>query len=106
MVTDRAGRALIPSRGRTPGRSSRGWSSLETHDRRAPPSPFRTRVRVGGDQRVAGEQRLDDRALDARTPAVDQPHLGEAAGVGGLEVLRDDRGNVAGRERVKVERVL
>ena len=55
---------------------------------------------------MAGEQRLDDRALDARTAAVDQPHLGEAAGMSGLEVLRDDGRNVAGRERVKVERVL
>jgi hypothetical protein len=52
------------------------------------------------------EQRLHDPALYADPPAVDQPHLDESPGVGGFEVVRDDRGDVARREGVKIERIL
>jgi len=55
---------------------------------------------------VLGEHRADDPPLDAGPAAVDQPHLGEAPGVGGLEVLGDDRRDVLRRERVEVEGVL
>ncbi len=55
---------------------------------------------------MAGEQRPHDPALDAGAATVDQPHLGEAAGVSGLEVLGNDGRNVARGERVQVERVL
>src|SRR5256712_843231 len=47
-----------------------------------------------------------DPALDADAAAVDQPHLREAARVGGLEVLGDDGRNIARGKRVQVERVL
>src|SRR5260370_17304777 len=106
MLADRAGGGFMLWRGSSPGLPSRGWSSLETHDRRAPPPSFRTRVRVGGDQRVAGEQRLDDRALDAPTPAVDQPHLGEAPRVAGLAQLPDAARDVPRRQRAQVAAVL
>ena len=55
---------------------------------------------------MVGEQRPDDPALDADAAAVDQPHLAEPAHVGGLEVLGDDRRDVARDERVQVEGVL
>src|SRR5437899_12698096 len=55
---------------------------------------------------MVGEQRPHDPALDADAAAVDQPHLREAARVGGLEVLGDDGRNVARGKRVQVERVL
>ena len=47
---------------------------------------------------MPGEQRLHDRALDADPTTVDQPHLDESAGVGGFQIVRDDRGNVARRD--------
>jgi len=37
---------------------------------------------------------------------VDQPHLDESAGVGGFQIVRDDRGNVARREGVQIQRIL
>jgi len=55
---------------------------------------------------VPGEQRLHDRALDADPTTVDQPHLDESAGVGGFQIARDDRGNVARREGVQIQRIL
>jgi len=55
---------------------------------------------------VPGEQRLHDRALDADPTTVDQPHLDESPGVGGFQIVRDDRGNVARREGVQIQRIL
>jgi hypothetical protein len=55
---------------------------------------------------MPGEERLDDRALDADPAPVDQAHLGEAVRAGGVQVLVDDGRDVAGRERVEVERIL
>jgi len=55
---------------------------------------------------VPGEQRLHDRALDADPTTVDQPHLDESAGVGGFQIVRDDRGNVARREGMQIQRIL
>src|SRR5205814_7664894 len=81
-------------------------SAVQSNNRRAPPSPVRRSIRERGDERVVREQRLDDPALDADPSPVDQPHLGETARVGGLEVLGDDGRNVARGERVQVERVL
>src|SRR5207245_10788448 len=80
--------------------------TFQADDGRAPPSPLRRSIRARGDERVVREQRLDDPALDADPSPVDQPHLGETARVGGLEVLGDDGRNVARGERVQVERVL
>ena len=54
---------------------------------------------------MLGEQAANDRALDALPAAVDQPHLREAAGEGGVEVLGDDRRDVLRRERVEVDGV-
>src|SRR3972149_624434 len=59
-----------------------------------------------GDAGVPREDGADDLALDADAAAVDQPHLCEAGGVGGLEVVGDGGGDVAGGEGVQVERVL
>jgi hypothetical protein len=55
---------------------------------------------------VPGEQRLHDRALDADPTTVDQPHFDESPGVGGFQIVRDDSGNVARREGVKIQRIL
>ena len=55
---------------------------------------------------MTGQKGPDDRALDPDPPAMDQAHFGETVGVGGLEVLRDDGGNVPRRERVEVQGVL
>ena len=55
---------------------------------------------------MPGQQRLHDAALHADTAAVDQPDLGESPGVGRFQVVRDDRGDVARREGVKIERIL
>jgi hypothetical protein len=55
---------------------------------------------------MAREQRLHDPALDADPATVDQPHLEESPLVGGFEIVRDDRRDVARREGVKIERIL
>ncbi len=45
---------------------------------------------------------LDDAALHAFPPPVDQPHLDEAGLVRGLQILVYDRGDVAWMKRVQV----
>jgi hypothetical protein len=55
---------------------------------------------------VARENGLHDLSLNADAATVDQPHLGESSGVCGVQVFGDDRGHVARRERVQIERVL
>ena len=55
---------------------------------------------------MAGQQRANDRSLNADPPPMDQPHFTEPALAGGGEVLPDDRGDVARRESMKVERIL
>jgi hypothetical protein len=52
---------------------------------------------------VAFEGLLDDTALHSCAAAMDEPHVAKAGGVGCVQVLFNDRRNVAGRERVKVE---
>ena len=52
------------------------------------------------------EQGPDERALHADAAAVDQPDLTEPARGSRLEILVDDRGNVARRERVEIQRIL
>ena len=47
---------------------------------------------------------LDDAALHAGAAAVNQPHLAQAGLVRGLDVLLDDRPDVARMEGVEVER--
>ena len=48
---------------------------------------------------------LNDAALNAFAASVDQPHFSEPGFVRGIDVLFDDRCDVARRERVEVERV-
>ena len=55
---------------------------------------------------MAREERLDDGALHADAAAVDQPHFGKPSGMRGVQVFGDDRGDVARRERVEIERIL
>ena len=56
-----------------------------------------------GDERVALEGLLDDAALDARAPAVNETDVTESAIEGGADVVGHDRWDVARRERVQVE---
>ena len=49
---------------------------------------------------------LDDAALDADAPAMDEPHVAQAGGVCFIQILFYDRGDVARREGVKVEGAL
>ncbi len=44
-------------------------------------------------------------ALNALAASVNQPHLAQAGFMRRADVLHDDRGDVARRERVEVERV-
>ena len=55
---------------------------------------------------MAREKTLHDRALHTNPPAMDEAHLGETALVGGHQIVLHDGGDVARRERVKVEGVL
>ena len=49
------------------------------------------------------ERLLDDAALDAHPPAMDEPHVAQAGGVCFIQVLFDDGGDVARGEGVKIE---
>jgi hypothetical protein len=55
---------------------------------------------------MALEDRADDLALDADAAPVDDTDLAEAMRRRLVQVLLDDRGHVARRERVEVEAVL
>jgi hypothetical protein len=64
------------------------------------------RVRVVpelADERVSFEGRLDNRALDAATAAMDQTHFAKPCIVSGADVFLDDGRNVARAERVQVQ---
>ena len=52
------------------------------------------------------ERRLHDPALHAAPAPVDEAHFAEAAPGGGVDVLADDRRDVARRERVEIQRIL
>ena len=56
-----------------------------------------------GDQRMAIERDLDETALHAVAPSVDDPEVAQPGGVRRADVFVDDRGDVAGSERVKIE---
>ena len=58
------------------------------------------------DQRVALERLLDGGALNALAAPVYQAHFAQAAFMRGPDVLLDDRHDVAGMKRVKVDRRL
>ena len=79
---------------------------LQADDRRAGAAALGRRVGVSGDERVAGEDSLDELSLHADPAAVDQAHLDESLGLGRIEILRDDRRHVARREGVQVQRIL
>lgn len=49
---------------------------------------------------------LDDAALDAHAPAMDKPHVAQAGGVGFIQILFDDRGDIARGEGVQIEDTL
>lgn len=55
------------------------------------------------DPRVAFERGLHDSALDATAAPVNHAHLTKSSRRGGVDVLGDDRGDIAWRETVKVE---
>ena len=88
------------------GSATRARSATEADDRGAGTPALGRRIGEAGDERMAGEDRLHDLALDADATAMDQPHFGEPSGVSGLEILGDDRGDVTRREGVQVERIL
>jgi hypothetical protein len=46
---------------------------------------------------------LHDAALDAATAAVNQPHFIESGSGGRVDVLLDNRWNIARRERVQIQ---
>jgi hypothetical protein len=81
-------------------------AATKPHQRGAAAAAILRRVGVAGHQRMAGQQGLDAGALHADAAAMDQPHLGEAPGVGGDQVLVDDGADVLGAEGVEIERVL
>src|SRR5688572_23573704 len=55
------------------------------------------------DQRMPFQRLLHDAALHALAASVDQSHLAEAGFLRGVDVLLDDRRNIAGRESVEVD---
>jgi hypothetical protein len=85
---------------------SRSSAAAQPDQRGAAAAALLRRVGIARHQRMAGQERLDAGALHADAAAVDQPHLGEAAGVGGDQVLVDDGADVRGVERVEIEGVL
>jgi hypothetical protein len=79
---------------------------MKPDERRAGASALGRRVGVAGDQRMAREHGLHDLPLHPDPPAVDEPHLDESPGLGGFEIVGDDRGDVSRREGVQVQRIL
>ena len=55
------------------------------------------------DARVPVEHRLNDATLNASPATVNQPHLVQTGRSRGLDVIGDDAGDIARRERVQVE---
>jgi len=78
----------------------------KTDDRRAPPAPIRRGIGELLDERMAGQERLDDGTLGPRAPAVDETHLAETSAGALLQVVVDDARDVARGEGVQVERLL
>ena len=54
-------------------------------------------------QRMPLEGLLDDPALDAGAPSMDEPHVAEARRVCFIQILFDDGGDVARGEGVQIE---
>ena len=72
------------------------------------PRDGRSQVSFGGvpefgDEGMPLERLLNDASLDALAAAVNQPDLTKTSFVRGVDVLLDDRRDVARRERVQVE---
>jgi hypothetical protein len=53
--------------------------------------------------RVALERGLHDPALNAAAATVDEPDLANTGGCGGVDILGDDRADVARREGVEIQ---
>src|SRR5207248_1876405 len=70
------------------------------------PAALLGRIGVARDERMGGQERLHAGALHADAAAVDQPDLGEAAGMGGDQVFVDDGADVLRAEGMQVERIL
>jgi hypothetical protein len=79
---------------------------MQPNERRPGAAALGRRVGVGGDQRMPREDGLHDLPLHPDPAAVDQPYLDEAPGLGGFQIVGDDRGDVPRRERVQVQRIL
>jgi hypothetical protein len=54
-------------------------------------------------QWMSFERLLDDAALNAHAPAMDEPHLSQTRGVCFIQILFDDGRDVARREGMKIE---
>ncbi len=78
----------------------------QSDERGAGTSTLGRGVGIAGNEGVPSEQRSYDLALDADSPAVDQPHFGESFGMSGLQVVADDQGHLARREGVEVQGIL
>ncbi|HMF96115.1 MAG TPA: hypothetical protein VKE96_17550 [Vicinamibacterales bacterium] len=55
---------------------------------------------------MAIERRLDDAALDTAAASMNDAHFREAGGHGCVDIVGDDRGNVARCERVQIDLAL
>jgi hypothetical protein len=79
---------------------------MQPNERRPGAAALGRRVGVGGDQRMPREDGVHDLPLHPDPAAVDQPHLDESPGLGGFQIVGDDRGDVPRREGVQVQRIL
>src|SRR5262249_56841709 len=87
-------------------RRGRRLSALQPHHRRAPAAAFRWRIGKVGHAGVARQRTADDLTLCAVAPTIDQAHLAKPTRGRGVQIVRDDRGDVARGERVEIEGVL
>lgn len=76
---------------------------LQGDERRPPAAALGWGIGEAGDHRMPGKQRSDDGALGAGAAAVDHADLPEAGSSRGVEILVDNRGHVARRERVEID---
>ncbi len=75
----------------------------EKHPGRSPAAALRRRVGEVGYLRQPFQHPSDNRPLHADSPPVNQPHLAKSPSRRLANVLLDDGGDVARRERVEIE---
>ena len=85
-------------------RASPGWSVCPKPGDRGAQVRFRC-VPEFLDERMAFERLLHDAALDAFSAAVNQSDFTESGGMCGIDVVLDNRPDVARRKRMQIERV-